>query len=56
LEYPIAVVKEFVGGVYMARDRRVSTTVIRVTPSEVQRYVIDFGKETANFPVFLTPF
>lgn len=56
LEYPIAVVKEFFGGVYMAKDRRVSTTVIRVMPSEVQLYVIDFGKETANAPVFFTPF
>lgn len=56
LEYPIAMVKELLGGVYMAKDRRVSTMVVRVTPSTVQRYVIDFGKYTGEAPTFLTPF
>jgi hypothetical protein len=48
--------KELLGGVYMAEDSRVSTTVIRVTPSAVQQYVIDFGKEPGDAPMFLTPF
>ncbi len=56
LEYPIAMVKELFGGVYMAKDRRVSTTVVRVTPSAVQRYVIDLGKYTGDAPQSLTPF
>ncbi len=56
LEYPIAMLEELLGGVFMGNDRRVSTMVVRVTPSAVQRYVIDFGKETANAPFFLIPF
>jgi hypothetical protein len=30
--------------------------VIRVTPSAVERHVVDFGEETGNTPDFLTPF
>jgi hypothetical protein len=37
-------------------DHRNFLTVIRVTPSEVERRVVEFGEEAGTFPSNLTPF
>ncbi len=56
LQYPFAALMEYFYATPLGSDRRVSTTVIRVTPSTIERHVVDFGEDTANAPNFLTPF
>jgi hypothetical protein len=37
-------------------DDQGSTAVIRITPSNVEHYQVDFGAQAAEAPAFLTPF
>ena len=56
LQYPIAAAREYFYAPPIPTDDRVATMVVRVTPSGVERFYIEYGRETALAPSFLTPF
>jgi hypothetical protein len=56
LVYPWVVLKEYLHAPPSPADQLVSTTVIRMTPSAVERHVVAYGERTSNAPLFLTPF
>jgi len=55
LQYPVEAVREFFYAPQFPADYRVSTLVIRVAPSGVERFHVEYGKEPALAPIFLHP-
>jgi len=56
LEYPFVVFKEYFYDVPSPANQRAAVTVIRVTPSVVERHVVDFDDHSLRPTGFLTPF
>jgi hypothetical protein len=56
LEYPLVVVREYFHAPPLPEHRRGSSLVIRVTPSIVERHVIDETEDSGTGPGFMTPF
>jgi hypothetical protein len=56
LRYPLVVLGEYFNAPPVPAAEKGAGTVIRVTPSAVERYQADFGKEAWSAPQFLTPF
>jgi hypothetical protein len=56
IDYPVVALREYLNAPISPADDRVSSTVIHVTPSGVEHYQLDFGREAAAAPDFLTPF
>lgn len=56
LEFPWMALKQVLNAPPFPDDRRVSDIVIRVTPSAVDRQIVDFGEETGGVPNSITPF
>jgi hypothetical protein len=55
LEYPARVLTGWLGVVPIPSDQRVFLTVIRVTPSGIERHDLSVGEETWEIPAFFTP-
>lgn len=55
LRYPLMIFEEYFYAPPSPNDQHVSLTVIRITPSSVDRKVVDFGHDSANVPMFYTP-
>jgi hypothetical protein len=56
IDYPLVAFREYFNAPISPADGHVSSTVIRVSPSVVQRYQLDYGKDAAGAPEFITPF
>jgi hypothetical protein len=56
LDYPMVALRGYFNASLPADDNHVSGTVIHVTPFVVERYQLDYGKDSATTPDFLTPF
>jgi len=55
LEYPLVTVMEYFYVPFSPEHRRGFEIVIHVTPSVVERHVVDYGEDPST-PVFMTPF
>jgi hypothetical protein len=55
IEYPIVILGEYFHVVPPPEDERASVIVMRVTPSTIERYVVDVGEGTLGSPAYLTP-
>ena len=56
LRYPLVISEEYFYAPPSPSDQHVSLTVIRITPSSIDRKVVNFGQDAANVPIFYTPF
>lgn len=56
INYPLITFREYFNAPIPPADDHVSTTVVRVTPSVAERYQLDYGRDAAVAPQFLTPF
>src|SRR5580698_8784037 len=56
LRYPFVILKDYFHAPPIPADEHVSGAVIRITPSVVERFQTNFGKEVWAAPDFLTPF
>lgn len=56
LQYPAAAIGGYFYAPPIPANDRVSTMVIRITPSGIQRFQLEYGKEPALAPSFLTPY
>ena len=55
LEFPWMVLKQYLNAPPFPDDRRVADIVIQVTPSAVERQIVDFGEETGGSPPLPNP-
>jgi hypothetical protein len=55
LEYPFIIISEYFYSPPLPEHRRASSLVLRVTPSAIERHVVDYG-EAPITPDFMTPF
>lgn len=56
VEYSWVALKEYFYAPPFPNDQVVSDMVIRVTPSVIERRIVDFSEETGNHPDYITPF
>jgi hypothetical protein len=56
VEYPWVLLGEYLNSPPFPDDHRFLLTVIRATPSAVERRVVEFGDRAGIFPQYLTPF
>ena len=56
LEYPWIALGEYLNAPPFPNDLRIADIVIRVTPSVVERHVVDFGQQHGRSPRSITPF
>jgi hypothetical protein len=56
VEYPWVLLGEYLNSPPFPDDHRFLLTVIRATPSAVERRVVEFGDRPGIFPQYLTPF
>jgi hypothetical protein len=56
LKYPLVVLGEYFNSPPSPSDQRAISTVMRVTPSGVERHVIDYDQQGGNAVDLLTPF